>query len=319
MQVKWKMIDRQLRLAGLLYRTFINFTSEKAMRFASKISRKVIIGKTTKKLNCSEKKIKDQNGRDLRICIYKSLQLADHATGVLWIHGGGYALGAPEMDLDYYEKLIQTANCVIVAPDYRPSTEAPYPAALEDCYEALLWMKENTAKLGIRKDQLFIAGDSAGGGMTAALTLYARDLGEVNVAFQMPLYPMLDDRMQTSSMKDNNAPVWNIRNNEVAWKLYLGDLYGRAEIPKYAAPARETDYTELPPTYTFVGDLEPFYDETVTYINRLKEAGVKAEIDIYQGCYHSFDSLAPRAAVSKKAFDKMLAAFKYATENYFDN
>ncbi len=317
MKVNWNMIDQQLRLTGLLYRTFINFKSEKGMRFASKMSRKVIKGRTTRRLNCSEKKIKDRNGNDLRLCIYKSLQPEDNAVGVLWIHGGGYALGVPEMDLAYYEKLIQTANCVIVAPDYRPSTESTYPAALEDCYEALIWMKENAARLGIREDQLFVAGDSAGGGLTAAVTLYARDRGEVKVAFQMPLYPMLDDRMRTDSMKDNNAPVWSARNNEVAWKLYLGDLYGRSEVTKYAAPARETDYTGLPPTYTFVGDLEPFYDETVTYINQLKEAGVKAEIDIYPGCYHSFDSLAPHAAVSKEALGKMLAAFQYATENYF--
>src|SRR5690606_30824760 len=129
--------------------------------------------------------------------------------GVLWIHGGGYAQGVPEMSHDMYRQLIGTRDCVIVAPDYRLSIDAPYPAALEDCYEVLLWMKDHAQELGIRSDQLMVGGESAGGGLTAALAMYARDRGEVNLAFQMPLYPMIDDRMVTESAGDNNAYVWN--------------------------------------------------------------------------------------------------------------
>ncbi len=152
-------------------------------------------------------------------------------------------------------------GAVVVSPYYTLSVDKPYPAALDDCYVSLLWLKDNGERYGVRSDQIFIGGDSAGGGLTAALSLYARDKGEVNIAFQMPLYPMLDDRTTVSS-SDNMAPVWNEKSNENGWELYLGGLYGMADVPAYAAPARATDYSGLPPTCSFVGSVEPFLDET---------------------------------------------------------
>jgi acetyl esterase/lipase len=221
------------------------------------------------------------------------------------------------MDVGYAEKLISATNCVIVSPDYALSTESPYPAALEDCYETLLWVKENAPDLGIRDDQLFIGGVSAGGGLTAAVTLMARDEGEVNIAFQMPLYPMLDDLMDTESAKNNNAPIWNSSSNRLGWKMYLKGLSGEQGVPKYAAPAREADYSRLPPAYTFVGDIEPFYDETVAYFENLQKAGVLAKVDVYEGCYHAFDIMCPKAGISKQATSKMLVEFRFAVENHF--
>jgi len=236
--------------------------------------------------------------------------------GVLWIHGGGYAMGVPEQSSGMYKRLIAESNCVIVAPDYRLSAEAPYPAALEDCYEALMWMKDNAEVLGIRDNQLMVGGDSAGGGLTAALTLYARDKGAVKIAFQMPLYPMIDDRMISESVKENNAPLWNSDLNKYAWKLYLGELFEK-DVPAYAAAARATDYSNLPPTATFVGDLEPFRDETVEYVNNLRKAGVHVDFEMYKGCYHAFDAACSKAEVSKKATSFLMDSFKYAVENYF--
>jgi acetyl esterase/lipase len=206
---------------------------------------------------------------------------------------------------------------VVIAPDYRLSTEVPYPAALEDSYTALMWMKDNASALGIRDDQLMVGGDSAGGGLTAALTLYARDKGQVAIAFQMPLYPMLDDRMSSESAKDNNAPVWNSKSNTNAWKLYLGDLFGTAKVPPYAAPARAEDYSSLPPTATFVGDLEPFRDETIEYVGNLKKAGVPVKFKLFEGCYHAFETICPNAEVSKRAVSFLLNSYKYAVDHYF--
>jgi acetyl esterase/lipase len=240
----------------------------------------------------------------------------ENVPGILWIHGGGYAIGAPEQGAGFYKRFINERNCVIVAPDYRLSIDAPYPAALEDCYEALLWMKANAKKLGIRENQLMAGGDSAGGGLTAALTLYARDKGEIKIAFQMPLYPMLDDRMTSESARENNAPVWNSDSNKWAWKLYLGELYMK-DVPAYAAAARATDYSKLPPTVTFVGDLEPFRDETIEYVENLRKAGVKVDFEIFKGCYHAFESLSPKAEISKKAISFFMKSFKYAVDNYF--
>ena len=236
---------------------------------------------------------------------------------MLWIHGGGYAIGAPEMDIGYIEKLIASANCVIISPDYTLSTEKPYPAAMEDCYEALLWIKENAHALGIRDNQLFVGGLSAGGGLTVAVALKARDTGDVNIAFMMPLYPMIDDMMDTESARNNNAPIWNSHSNKLAWNMYLRDLHDKNDVPKYAAPAREKDYSQLPPAYTFVGDIEPFYNETVTFIDNLQKAGVSAKVDVYKGCFHAFDTMCPNSRISKQTTARMLKEFLFAVENHF--
>jgi acetyl esterase/lipase len=236
---------------------------------------------------------------------------------VLWLHGGGYAIGLPELELNYARKMLNATNAVIVLPDYRLSTQAPYPAALDDVYDTLMWMKDKAGEIGINRDQLFVAGESAGGGLTAAVTALARDRGEVNIAFQMPLYPMLDDRMLTPSAIDNDAPVWDSQSNEIAWELYLGNLFGADDVPPYAAPARLTDYSNLPPTYTFVGDIEPFYDETVKYIAEVKRAGGIADIDIYPGCFHAFDLFGTRTRVGKAATDGWVSKFQYACAHYF--
>lgn len=143
--------------------------------------------------------------------------------------------------------------------------------------------------------------------------MYARDKGSVNIAYQMPLYPMLDDR-DTESSKDNHAPIWNTKRNHAAWKLYLKGL---TEVPPYAAPARQTDYSNLPPAYTFVGDIEPFYCETLTYVENLKAAGVEASVDIYPNWFHAYDMFFPFKAMAKQAIAKFEEQFCYAAEHYF--
>lgn len=258
-------------------------------------------------------------GRDIKILILrpkKNKKPKEQTPGVLWIHGGGYATGMAEMA--FFSRalsLVKKYGAVVVALNYRLSIEAPYPAALEDCYAALKYLKAHTEELGVNRNQIMVGGESAGGGLTAALCMYARDKGEVNVAYQMPLYPMIDDR-DTESSKDNYAPVWNTKRNHSAWKLYLGDLVG-GDVPPYAAPARQRDYTNLPPAYTFVGDIEPFYCETLTYIENLQKAGVEAKVDVYPNWFHAYDMMRPFRKVSKEAIAKFEAEFRYATEHYF--
>lgn len=321
MKVTRKMIDKQLRFKARLIDLSINASSEtkflKNAQRNQKLMNKFLAGKNIKGLQSSEMWIpRKKDGSKLRIRIYKPLNSQKDVPGVLWLHGGGYAFGVPEQGLLMYKRLIQESNCVIVAPDYRNSIDVPYPAALEDCYEALLWMKSNAKELGIRENQLMVGGDSAGGGLTAAMTLYARDKGEVNIAFQMPLYPMLDDRMLSESAKDNNAPIWNSNLNKWAWKLYLGELYEK-DVPAYAAAARATDYSNLPPTVTFVGDLEPFRDETVKYVDDLRKAGVPVDFELYKGCHHAFEAMSLKAEVSKKAILFFMNSFNYAVAHYF--
>ena len=240
----------------------------------------------------------------------------EQATGVLWLHGGGYIAGMKEMvHMSRAVDLVKRFGAVVVSPGYRLALFAPYPAALDDCYAALLYMKANAPALGIRDDQLMVGGESAGGGLRAAVCIKARDTGAVRVAFQMPLYPMLDDR-NTESSRNNHGRVWNTRKNHFAWACYLLGQ-NRKNLPPYAVPARLTDFTGLPPAYTFVGDGEPFYAETVRYIEQLKAAGVPASMDVYHSNMHAFDMMQPDDSLSQEAAGRFNAQFAYAQAHYF--
>lgn len=319
MKVTYRMIDKQLRFKGFLFNIFISKSNEgKYIKFMHTIKKQIekLKGKNVGGMQFTEEWITREDGSKLRICIYKPLNPKKDVPGVLWLHGGGYAQGIPELFSPTYKRLIEARDCIIVAPDYCLSIDAPYPAALEDSYAGLLWMKEHANELGIRSDQLMVGGVSAGAGLTTALTLYARDKAEVNIAFQMPLYPMMDDRMKTESAKENNAPIWNSNMNAWAWKLYLGELFEK-DVPAYAAASRATDYSNLPPTVTYVGDIEPFRDETIQYVQNLKQAGIPVDFELFEGCYHGFDIINPKADVSKKATSFFIDSFKYAVDHYF--
>ncbi|MDD6879361.1 MAG: alpha/beta hydrolase [bacterium] len=238
-----------------------------------------------------------------------------HTPGILWIHGGGYATGMAGMIyMSRALNMVRKYGAVVISPEYRLAGKAPYSAALEDCYTALLYLKNHAAELDCNENQIMVGGESAGGGLTAALCMYARDKGEVHIAFQMPLYPMLDDR-DTASSRDNHGISWNTKRNHAAWKLYLSKVTG--EIPPYAAPARQTDYANLPPAYTFVGDKEPFYCETMAYIENLKKVGVPAQVDVYPSGFHAFDMLLPFRKISKQAIAAFEKQYLYAQEHYY--
>lgn len=321
MEVKKNMIDSELRLRGQLLDLFFSKSSEekflKSMHRIKKMSDR-LEGSKVSRLKAIEKWIERKDGSKLRLCIYKPQNINENkkVPGVLWSHGGGYALGIPEFFAATYKQLLEARDCVIVAPDYRLSIEEPYPAALEDVYTTLLWLKNNAEELGIRSNQLMVGGESAGGGLTAALTHLARDRGEVNIAFQMPLYPMIDDRMQLESAQDNNAPIWNSRTNRWAWNLYLRELEEES-VPSYAAAARATDYSGLPPAVTYVGEVEPFKDEVTVYVKNLRQAGIPVAFEIYEGAYHGFPKVNPQAKVSKSANHFFTEAFEYAVDHYF--
>ena len=166
--------------------------------------------------------------------------------GILWIHGGGYVTGMAGMIyMSRAIHLVKKYGAVLVVPNYRLSWKYPYPAALEDCYASLKYLKQHADEFGVNSSQIMVGGESAGGGLTVALCMYARDKKEVNIAYQMPLYPMIDDRY-TETSRDNHAPVWNTKKNDKAWKMYLRGISSE-KTPIYAAPARQIDYSNLPP------------------------------------------------------------------------
>ena len=216
------------------------------------------------------------------------------------IHGGGYVIRTNAMDDQLFDELCPKLGLVGVSVDYRLAPETPYPGPLEDCYEGLRWTYEHADELGIDRRCIGVMGVSAGGGLAAALTLLARERGEVPVAFQLLDSPMLDDRQITPSSEQDGLPVWNRKSNAFGWKSYLGHLYGRDDVPSTAAPARATDLSGLPPAFVSVGAIDGFRDEDIDYALRLNQAGVPTELHVYPGPCHGFSLLARDAPVTKQ-------------------
>lgn len=251
----------------------------------------------------------------MKLVVLSPIGITEKVPGILWLHGGGYYEGSAEMArISRGRDAAQRYGAVIVSPEYRLSGEAPYPAALDDAYAALVWLKKNADELGV--SVIMVGGESAGGGLCAALCMLARDRGEVDVVFQMPLYPMLDCD-DTESSRDNVNPLfWDTRRNHEAWKQYLGPLWGSDDVPPYASPAKQTDYSRLPPCYTFVADGEPFYSETLRYVEELKKAGVEAHADVYHTDVHAFDQIFPFKRISREAKENFLEYFGRANARF---
>ncbi len=316
--IKNSDIDKRIRFIGKCVRKFNPYFTEEKFKKCNKLMDKHIKGHwLDKKTKVETVYLNRNDGTKLRvlICRSKKKTINKPLTGVLWLHGGGYAIGLPEQDYMFASLFSRDGSSITILPDYTRSIDAPYPAALEDCYLTLKWMHDNAGQLGINKNQIFVGGESAGGGLAAALCIYARDKNEVKIAFQMPLYPMLDDRGITNSSKNNDAPVWNTKSNEIAWALYLKGI-DKNDITSYAAPARESNLKKLPHACTYIGTIEPFYDETIEYFNRLRDAGVQVEIKEFKGCYHAFDLFGSKTKLGKEAKKFLLECFKNAQEKY---
>ena len=222
---------------------------------------------------------------------------------LLWIHGGGYFLGMKEMVyMGRAAGLVKKYGITVLSPGYRLALQSPYPAALQDCFRTLLYMKKHAARLGIDENRIMVGGESAGGGLAAALCMLARDRGSVKIRYQFPLYPMLSC-LDTESSRDNHGRVWNTKRNHLGWKLYLRKNAGGAVSP-YASPGLQKDFRNLPPAYTFVGRGEPFYTETLEYVRKLREAGILASADVYPTDMHAFDMLDPDSEISREAVRK---------------
>ncbi|GAA3667692.1 alpha/beta hydrolase [Nonomuraea antimicrobica] len=250
---------------------------------------------------------------DLRLRIYRPEETGENRPALYWIHGGGMILGAPEMDDAMMAGYAERLGLVVVSVDYRLAPEHPYPAPVEDCYAGLVWTAKHTAELGIDPSRLAVGGASAGGGLAAATALLARDRGGPEIAFQLLVCPMLDDRNITpSSHQFAEAVTWDRASNVFGWTALLGDRVGTDDVPPYAAPARATDLSGLPPAFVDVGELEVFRDECVDYARRLAQAEVSTEFHLYPGAFHGFDMTVPDVELSRRARQAREAALRRA-------
>ena len=235
--------------------------------------------------------IPQDNAPDVRCLLY----IPDDRTeasgpGYLHIHGGGYIIGSPEGSDTQNLLLAYEIGAVIISVDYRLAPEHPIPAPLDDCYAALGWFHENSEELGIDRARIGIGGESAGGGLAAALAIIARDEGKYQICWQSLTYPMLDDR--TGDDKNPGDPlvgefVWTREFNQYAWNSYLADA--KREAPQ--APGRLEDFKGLPPTWMFTASLDLFRDENIDYAQRLMSAGVSCDLVVYPGACHAFQQI----------------------------
>lgn len=229
------------------------------------------------------------------------------------IHGGGYVAGDAASLEFAHRPLAAALGCVIVSVDYRLAPETPHPGPVEDCYAGLAWVVAQADVLRIDLNRLGVMGESAGGGLAAALTLLARDRGEIRLAFQHLTYPMLDDR--TCCVPDPHPHagkfIWTPNNNRFGWSALLGHEPGQEAVSPYAAAARATDLAGLPAAYIATGALDLFLEEDLDYARRLIRAGVPTELHVFPGAFHGFD-IHPTAAVAIAARDARVAALRRA-------
>gem|GEM_PF-54319 len=317
-RIKDTDMNEEVRRIGRVMRRMRPYQDEETFRKMNEAEDRFVRGRWAPVGTEAEERFVPMKDRSLRVLVCRAKnreKRREKAAGLLWIHGGGYATGVPEQDQLFADMFCTEGECVAVMPDYTRSTEAPYPAALDDCCAALEWMVDNADALGIDPDRIIVGGDSAGGGLTAAVCLRARDEGKIRIAFQMPLYPMVDDR-ETETSQDNDAPVWNTRSNRAGWDLYLAGYSEDDDIPYYAAPARAEDLSGMPPAVTFVGTIDPFRAETNDYVRKLRKAGIWTAFREFEGCFHGFDMLAYATRPAREAREFLKNAFSYALDNF---
>ena len=245
-----------------------------------------------------------KDGAPIRLSVLSPTK-SDRTTAapcVYWMHGGGMVMGDRFSQIDIPLEWLDEFGAVVVSVDYRLAPEATGTALVEDCYQGLLWVAENSAELGIDPTRIVIAGASAGGGLAAGVTLLTRDLGTPAIAAQMLICPMLDHRnTSTSSRQYSGVPgVWTGEMNEFGWRSVLGEL-AEDEVSAYISPAVADDLSGLPTTYVDTGSAEVFRDEATDYATRIWTAGGQAELHVWAGGFHGFDALYPQAHISTTA------------------
>lgn len=251
-----------------------------------------------------------QGAADIPAQIYAPADLSAALPGLLYLHGGAYVLGGLAMIDSGARMLADRAGVVVVTLDYRLAPEHPYPAGLEDSYAALEWAADKGSEYGLDPTRLGVLGESAGGGLAAALAMLARDRQGPGLIAQFLDAPTVDDRLETPSMTTlSDTPTWQSVNSPYSWGYYLRGTArpGSADVPLYAAPARATvaELTGLPPAFITAYQIDPTRDEGLDYARLLIQAGVPTEVHHYSGAFHVAHVIPGTAIAARMIADRI--------------
>ena len=245
--------------------------------------------------------IAGHEGDEIIVTVLQAIGRTGTGPGIYHTHGGGMIIGDRWTGAAALFDWIVQYNAVAVSVEYRLAPEFPDPYPVEDCYAGLVWTAENAANLGIDLDRLLIVGGSAGGGLAAGVALLARDRSGPELCGQLLMYPMIDDRDSTvSTVQIDGVGVWDRGSNVTGWTALLGDRRGTDDVSIYAAPARATDLSGLPPAFIDCGSAEVFRDEDVAYATAIWADGGDAELHVWPGGYHAFEGFAPQSRLAQE-------------------
>jgi acetyl esterase/lipase len=240
------------------------------------------------------------DGTDILIRWYTPKRTPD-GSAVVYLHGGGMIMGNIELYHGTVGRYVADSGVPMLSVEYRLAPEFPGTIPVEDSYAGLLWLAQHAPRLGVDWARIAVMGDSGGGGIAAGLAVLARDRGEVALAQQILVYPMLDDRNVDPDPQLEPTAMWSYDDNVTAWEAVLGADRGSDAVSPHVAAARLTDATGLPPAYLEVGELDIFRDECLAYAQKLLRAGVSTEFHLHQGVPHGHDIWGADLDVAQRA------------------
>jgi acetyl esterase/lipase len=294
--------QNDIKKARGAYAQFVAPSFELADQIKDVICEKIVISSST-------------NDAELNLYVYTPSGKEEPLPVLYWIHGGGLVIGGAKMDELLLKTTAKVVGCKVVSVEYRLTPDVQFPIPLEDCYDGLKYVFDNHKKLNINPQKVALGGQSAGGGLAAALAQLVRDRKKIPfpIIFQSLIYPMLDDR-NTKALEENEEDhyLWNKSANIYGWTSYLGIEPGTNKTPKYASAARMDDLKDLPPTMILVGEIDLFCLESIDYGSRLIASGVSTELHVYPGAYHGSEGMNPDTYVSQQHNMKFFSGLQRA-------
>lgn len=260
--------------------------------------------KSDAKVNVKKYSVPGYKDDAISTLVIEPKQGGDNLPCMMFFHGGGFLLKASDAHYKMAKVYAEKANCKVVFPEYRLMPKYRYPVAIEDCYNAYLWVLQNAEMLNINSDNIIFVGDSAGGNIAAAVTLMLRDNNQQMPNGALLVYPVLDKSMSTESMKRfTDTPIWDAGCTKIFWEMYLENQ--EDSQAKYASIMDADSLEGFPKTYIEVAEFDCLHDEGVAFAERLKETDVPVEVHDVKGGCHGYEA-APKSRIVKECVDRRM-------------